>query len=139
MEGLRRSSRKTEKVYYGETLAPSYPENPPQNLFEQRIASLNHQSFPSSSFSRVDDALVYSLFSSKRRTSGYRAMIPERAFRDEKPPITKEQGIAIRRIYKDCVEEQGKGLEENIIAASQSMVTVLPEVFTRGNLPILRQ
>lgn len=139
MESLRRSSRKTEKVHYGDTLVPSYPDNPPQNLFEQRIAFLNHQTFPSPSFSIVDDALVYSLFSSKRRTNGYRAMIPERAFRDERPPFAKELGLVIRRIYRDCVGEQGKGSEENIRAASQSMEAVLPEVFTRDNLPILRQ
>jgi hypothetical protein len=139
MEGLRRTSRKTERVHYADTLSPSYPENPPQNLFEQRIASLNDQSFPSLPFSIVDDALVYSLFSSKRRTSGYRTMIPERAFRDEKPPITKEQGLAIRHIYKDCVGEQGKGLEENIRAACRSMEMLLPEVFTRDKIPILQQ
>lgn len=138
MDGLRRSSRKTEKVHYGDT-SPSYPENPPQNLFEQRIATLNHQSFPSPYFSVVDDVLVYSLFSSKRRTNGYRTMIPECAFKDTTPPITKEQGIAIRRIYKDCVGEQGTGQEENIRAACGTMQMVLPEIFTRDNLPILRQ
>jgi hypothetical protein len=139
MKGLRRSSRKTEKVHYGDTISPSYPEKPPQNLFEQRIATLNHQAFPSSSFSLVDDVLVYSLFSSKRRTNGYRTMIPERAFKDMNPPISKEQGMAILRIYKDCVGEQGKGLEENIRAACGSMEMVFPEIFTRDKLPILRQ
>ena len=66
-------------------------------------------------------------------------MIPERAFKDMQPPISKEQGIAILRIYKDCVGEQGKGLEENIRAACGSMEMVLPEIFTRDKLPILRQ
>lgn len=139
MEALRRSTRTTLKVYYGETLSPSYPENPPQNLFEQRIAFLNNQSFPSSSFSLIDDALVYSLFSSKRRTNGYRAMIPDRAFREEEPPITKEQGIMIRHIYKDYVGEQGSGLKENIEAACNSMVKALPNVFTMEKLPIIQQ
>lgn len=40
MEGLHRSSRNSVKVHYGDSLSPSYPENPPQNLFEQRISSL---------------------------------------------------------------------------------------------------
>lgn len=66
-------------------------------------------------------------------------MIPECAFKDMKSPITKDQGIAILRIYKDCVGEQGKGLEENIRAACESMEMVLPEIFTRDRLPILRQ
>lgn len=139
MNGLRRSGRKTTKVDYRDILSPSYPETPPRNAFEQRIALLNNQSFVSSSFSFVDDALVYALFSSKRRRNGYRAMIPDRAFLEEEPPITKEQGIEIRRIYKDCVGEQGTGLEESIQAACDSMVMALPHVFTRDKRPILLQ
>jgi hypothetical protein len=139
MQGLRRSSRKTKKVDYGDALIPSYPENQPKNEFERRIALLNKQSFISSSFSAVDDALVYSLFSSKRRTSGYRTMIPDRAFREEGAVITKEQGILIRHLYKDCVGEQGKGVEESLEAACDSIAKALPEIFTRDKLPILRQ
>jgi hypothetical protein len=139
MKGLRRSSRKTKKVNYADTLTPSYPENHPQNDFERRIALLNQQSFFSSSFSAVDDALVYSLFSSKRRTTGYRTMIPERAFKEEEALITKEQGILIRHLYKDCVGEQGKGLDETLETACESIATALPDVFNRDNQPILRQ
>lgn len=139
MEGLRRSTRKSKKVYYVDPLTPSYPEGQPQNEFEGRIDLLNQQSFPFSSFSVVDDALVYSLFASKRHTTGYRTMIPERAFREEDPAITKEQGIMIRHIYQDCVKEQGLGLEGRIQAACESMVKALPQVFTRDQLPILVQ
>ena len=139
MEGLRRSTRKTNKVDYVDPLMSSYPETQPPNEFERRIDLLNKQSFLSSSFSTVDDALVYSLFSSKRRTTGYRTMIPDRAFGEEDPPITKEQGIMIRHMYKDCVKEQGKGLEKGIQAACDSMAMALPHVFTRDRLPILRQ
>ena len=139
MEGLRRSTRKTKKVDYVDLLASSYPETQPQNEFERRIDLLNKQSFLSSSFSAVDDALVYSLFSSKRRTAGYRTMIPDRAFGEEGSPITKEQGIMIRHIYQDCVKEQGKGMEESIQAACDCMVMALPHVFTGDKLPILRQ
>lgn len=65
-------------------------------------------------------------------------MIPDRAFREELP-ITKEQGIAIRRIYKDCVGEQGRGLESSIQAACDSIVMAFPDFFNRDKLPILRQ
>jgi hypothetical protein len=139
MEGPRRSTRKTKKVDYADPLTPSYPEQQPRNTFERRIALLNEQSFPSSSFSAVDDALVYSLFSSKRRTSGYRAMIADCAYGEGEPPLTKEQGIMIRHIYKEFVEEQGKGLEGSIQAACSSMVAALPLVFARDKLPVLRQ
>lgn len=139
MESVRRSTRKTKRVDYVDTFISSYPETQPQNDFERRIHLLNNQSFLSSSLSTVDDALVYSLFSSKRRTTGYRTMIPERAFGEEAPPITKEQGIMIRHIYKDWVKEQGKGIEESIQACCQSMLVALPHVFTTDKLPILQQ
>jgi hypothetical protein len=139
MEPLRRSSRQTKKVNYGDTITPSYPENRPTNDFERRIALLNKQTFLSSSFSAVDDILVYSLFSSKRRTAGYRTMIPDRAFRDPRPLINKEQGLTIRHIYKDCVGEQGKGLEKSLEAASVSIVKALPDFLGKDELPILLQ
>ena len=140
MEGLRRSSRNTKKMDYDDKFTPSYPENQPRNEFEHRIALLNKQTFISSSFAAVDDALVYALFSSKRRTTGHRAMIPDRAFREEEPLITKEQGLTICHIYKNCLGEQGKGHDENFVeVACDSMSMALPDVFTRERLPILRQ
>lgn len=66
-------------------------------------------------------------------------MIPCRAFREEEPPITKEQGITIHRLYKDCVGDQGKGVEDTILKACDSMVKALPENFTIDKLPILWQ
>src|ERR1700679_727446 len=139
MENLRRSSRKTNRVDYGDTITPSYPESAPQNKFEERIAQLNNEAFQSTSFSIVDDALVYSLFSSKRRTRGYRTMITDRAFKEEGSLISKEQGLAIRHIYNDFVGEQGKGTEESIKAACDCMARALPDVFSRDRIPTLRQ
>lgn len=139
MEGLRRSTRKRAKVNYAEAMTPSYPEGQPKNEFERRIDVLNKQTFPLRAFSSVDDALVYSLFGSKRRTSGYRTLIPERAFREEGSAMTKEEGIMIRHIYQDWVEEGGLGLEGRIEGACDSMVEALPEVFSRDKLPILAQ
>ena len=141
MDGLRRSSRKrkTKKVDYGDTFTSSYPDNLPQTMFERHIAQLNNQSFFFSSFAAVDDAIVYSLFSSKRRTNRYRTMIPACAFREEELPITKEQGLTIRRIYTDCVGEQGKGQVESIRAACNSILIILFDVFTGDKLPILCQ
>jgi hypothetical protein len=139
MENRRRSSRKTNRVDYRGTLTPSYPESAPQNRFEERIAQLNNESFDMSSFSIVDDVLVYSIFSSKRHTHGYRTMIAERAFREEASLINKEQALTIRHIYKDCVGEQGKGTEESIKAACDYMAEALPNVFSRDREPILHQ
>ena len=139
MENLRRSGRQTSRVDYRSNLIPSYPESAPQNEFEARIAQLNNETFDSSSLSIVDDVLAYSLFSSKRRTHGYRTLTTDRALGEEGTPISKEQGLALRHIYKDCVGEQGKGIEESIKAACDCMARALPEVFSRDRVPILRQ
>src|ERR1700679_128050 len=139
MENLRRSSRKTNQIDYRDIITPSYPESAPQNKFEECIAQLNNETFQSSSFSIVDDALVYSLFSSKRRTSGYRTMIPDRAFKEEGSLISKEQGVAIRHIYKYCVGEQREGKEERKRAGCDCMTMTLPVFFSRDSFPTLRQ
>ena len=139
MDAPRRSQRNTKNVNYADTLTPSYPEQPPRNAFERCIAFLNNQSFISSSFSIVDDALVYSLFSSKRRINGYRAIITACAFGEEDPPITKEEGILICNIYKEHIREQGKGNEESIRKACNAMSIALPDIFTRDTFSILQQ
>src|ERR1700679_724004 len=85
MENLRRSGRQASRVDYRSNLIPSYPESAPQNEFEARIAQLNNETFDSSSLSIVDDVLAYSLFSSKRRTHGYRTLTTDRALGEEYP------------------------------------------------------
>ncbi|KAF8219692.1 hypothetical protein L208DRAFT_1115160, partial [Tricholoma matsutake] len=95
---LHHSTRKHNKVSYSDTKTPSYPESAPKTPFEHQISFLNNQSISLSSFSDVDNALMYSLLSSKRRTNEYRSMIPDGASSGEQHSITKEQGIMIRHI-----------------------------------------
>jgi len=140
MPSLRRSARCIKRVQYSEASTPSYPEGPPATEFERRVASLNSQSFHSDPFAAVDDVLIYSFFGSKSRPNGYRAMTPVRAFGQLQPTITKDQGLAIRHIYKQFVPEQGRGDEKALKNAAHAIFSQLPTLFTSDHdLPIIEQ
>lgn len=139
MPSLRRSARSIKKILYSEAFTPSYPEGLPASEFERRIASLNSQSFHSDPFAAVDDILIYSFFGSKSRPNGYRAMIPERAFGQLRPSITKDQGLTIRHLYKQFVPEQGQGDNEALRNAAHAIFSKFPTLFTPDHLPIIEQ
>jgi len=139
MPSLRRSARSTKKIQYSEAFTPSYPEGPPATEFERRVASLNSQSFHSDPFAAVDDVLIYSIFGSKSRPNGYRAMTPARAFGQLQQSITKDQGLTIRHLYKQFVPEQGKGDKEALQKASHAIFSRFPTLFTAVHLPIIEQ
>jgi hypothetical protein len=139
MTSLRRSARSIRKIQYSEAFTPSYPEGPPATEFERRVASLNSQSFNSAPFAAVDDVLIYSFFGSKSRPNGYRSMIPARAFGQPQPPITKDQGLIIRHLYKQFVPEQGQGDEEALRKAAHAIFSEFPALFMPNHLPIIEQ
>ena len=133
MDGLRRSARLTTIASYKDEFTPCYPDDKPANEFERRIASLDQQSFPWEQFSVVDDIIVYSLFSTKRRSEGYRAVKTERAFGEDDSLVTQEEGIQIRKIFGK-VEEL-----DQVPSAAQAMVTALPHIFSREDIPVILQ
>jgi hypothetical protein len=136
MENLRRSARSATKPRYDNEFSPAYPDDEPANEFENRVATLNQESFPWEMFSTVDDILVYALFSSKRRVSGYRAINADRAFGEEGAPITRKEGIKIRKILGDHSEERGV---EDTRHVAQSLVKAFPKVFSPDQLPVIQQ
>ena len=128
---LRHSSHVGGSKRYLDKDIPSYPDGAPVTEFENRIAILNQQAFPSALFAYMDDILVYALFASKRRQSSYRMWKPDTAFQEGQLPISKEDGLKIRHIY---------GAYAGAIAnAAQALVTELPNVFNEENMPILQQ
>jgi hypothetical protein len=139
MENLRRSARSTKKQNYYNEFSPSYPDNEPANEFESRVSTLNQESFPWKTFSNVDDILVYGLFASKRRVSGYRSIIPDRASGKEEPPITRKEGIQIRKICGDRLEEQDVRQVEDVRRTAEALVKGLPTVFSPDQLPVIQQ
>jgi hypothetical protein len=103
------------------------------------VASLDQQSFPWKQFSAVDDVLVYSLFSSKRRTNGYRAIKTERVFGEEDTPVTAEKGIVIRNITGEYLPERGVRNTQDFEKAARALVQALPEIFLQQQLSIIEQ
>lgn len=140
MSNLRRSTRATKsKVSYSEIFSPCYPDQNPANEFERRVESLDQQSFPWEELSAVDDLLVYSLFSSKRRTKGYRAIKTERAFGGEDTPVTVKEGVDIRRMIGEYLPERGVRDGEDIEKAARALVKEFPRIFVPQQLSIIEQ
>ena len=139
---LRRSTRATtSKIVFSEDNSPSYPDGPPANEFERRISLLNEESFSWEGLSGVDDVLVYSLFSSKRRRHGYRAVQTERVFGEEGAAVSAEDGVAIRQVIKENLGEEGEGVrkKEDIRKAAGELVGKFPKIFVREQLGMIEQ
>jgi hypothetical protein len=127
------------KVSYTDEFSPCYPDKGPENDFERRVASLDQQSFPWKELSVVDDVLVYSLFSSKRRTKGSGAIKTERVFGEEETPVTAEDGIIIRNIVEDYLPEKKDKKVEDFGIAAQELVKALPAIFLQKRVAIIEQ
>jgi hypothetical protein len=139
MQNLRRSGRPTKRPKYDNEFAPAYPDDEPANKFESCVSTLNQQSFPWKIFSAVDDILVYALFSSKRRVGGYRTVIADCAFSDEEAPITRKEGIEIRKIIGHYSKEEGVQPVEEIRHVAERLVEAVPNVFAVDQLPVIQQ
>jgi hypothetical protein len=136
MSATRRSTRPTVKVNYDLGTVPAYPDRDPVTDLERTIAHLNSQAFYSSSFTQVDDVLVYALFASKRRQRSYRSCVPDSAFPDAPTPISDDEGIKIRHIYGLHTAKRGL---DGIPDASRDLILQLPTIFHKHSLPILQQ
>ena len=121
MAHLRRSTHaSTSRVFYTDEYAPCYPDQAPVNDFERQVASLNQQSFRWKQLSAVDDVLVYSLFSTKQRSKGYRAVKTERAFGEEDSAVTAKEGIDIRKKIEEYLPgEKKEGLCNSLSRVDQ--------------------
>ena len=137
MSAPRRSARATRQINYNLGTVRAYPDGEPTTDFERRIAALNHQAFHSSTFTKVDDILVYALFASKRRQRSYRACVPSTTFYDAAAQISKEDGIKIRHIYGTHTSG-ARGLH-SINDACRALILELPNIFNPDSLPTLRQ
>lgn len=133
----RRSARTTRQINYNPEIIRTYPDGEPTTYFERKIAALNHQSFHSSTFTKVDDVLVYALFASKRRQRSYRACVPDTAFYDATTLISEEDGIKIRHIYGTHTSD-ARGLD-GINEACQILIQEFPNIFDQNSLPVLQQ
>lgn len=140
MSNLRRSTRaSTSKVSYGDEFSPSYPDGEPANEFERRVALLDQESFPWEELSEVDDVIVYSLFSSKRRTKGYRAVKTLRAFLEEETAVTAEEGVGIRRLIGKYLPSEGERDVGAFRKVAVALVKEFDQIFKAGQVRIVEQ
>ncbi|KAF8883681.1 hypothetical protein BD779DRAFT_817099 [Infundibulicybe gibba] len=120
----------------------SYPDGPANGPYEHAIKKLNSQSFGAEMYARVDDILVYSVFASKTRPRGYRALKPRKAFSDiedqESLPCTPSQSIGICKIYNE-VSHMDKTANTTWASARSKILAAYPELFDDKDAPILDQ
>lgn len=141
MAYLRRSTHANlSKITFNDNdLSPSYPDSPPSTDFEKKVASLDQQSFPWKELSVVDDILVYSLFSSKRRMKRYTAIKTEQAFGEKDMAVTVEVGLLIRKIIQEYLPVQGVRNTGDAGNAAQALIESLPDTFSQEQLGIIKQ
>ena len=139
------------------SLAPSYPDGPPANDFELMVAHLNNQSFPSSSYSQVDDIMVYSLFASKKNPLYLRRLQPAPALSMPhsttssgassagilplSPSFTNFHATIIHRLCKENISEENRTCHD-ALAKTSALIAHSPgleEIFTHDDIPVLTQ
>jgi hypothetical protein len=134
---LRRSTRNVGKtVDYSMDSMSLFPEGPPANDLEVLIHSLNLQAFPSSAYARVDDILVYALFSTKRSPNYYRALLPATA--GDGIDITRDEAISISNIVRAEVSHDEPTKEQCQVAASK-ISKIHRNILLEQDVPIFEQ
>jgi hypothetical protein len=113
-----------------------YPDGPPTHDVEVLIHKLNLQAFPSSSYARVDDILVYALFATKKRPHYYRALLPATA--SDHRDITDEEALSISNIVRKEVSHDNPSREECELAAFEISCRH-HQLLLEEDLPIVEQ
>jgi hypothetical protein len=133
----RRSSRLAEKprVEYKDYL--QYPDGPPHTTFENAIALLNKEAFLASPYAEIDDIIVWSLFSSKRRPAGPGALKLSAVSSQNKPAITHEQALEIQSHCRMIPSTDPT--REDCAGTARTLSENFPRLFPAGQVPIIAQ
>ena len=141
MESRRslRSKRRLTKL--GDDV-PMYPDERPCNDVERLISRLDLQSFAAASYARVDDAIVYALFASKRHPNGYRSLTPATALGSMgygAQIVADSQAMEICHIWNKRISRERDFDIRAIDTTIKEITDTVAELFTPGDLPILKQ
>jgi hypothetical protein len=112
-----------------------YPDSGPRTDRELVIHQLNLQAFPMAPYSKVDDALVFSLFATKRRPRSYRRFDPTAITGVRN--ITAAEGIAIAKVCFEGISQVNPTLE-SCHNVSVELQALYPHVF-EGETTIMDQ
>lgn len=155
--GLRRSGRLVRGNVDPEHLSSiatlsSYPDGRPSNEFEKLIAQLNRQSFPSQQYAKIDDIILYSLFSSKKNFTYTRRLVPSPALTASQsssatsaplipssPNFIDEHARRIYLLQKKTIPADQLASEAILQEASHLIVSALPEIFNDIDRPVVQQ
>ncbi|KAG5649370.1 hypothetical protein H0H81_004258, partial [Sphagnurus paluster] len=130
----------------------SYPDGPPESDFERFVARLNLESFPSDTYARIDDILVYSLFTAKKNLQYSRRLLLQPALDDagssngiystpvllqSSPQFTNDHASTLYRIQRDTITEEKRTSQEAISGAVTQILSSMPDVFKATDRPAL--
>jgi hypothetical protein len=133
---MRRSARNVGKVVNYKEHGSYFPEEPPSNDFECLLHHLNQQAFPSLSYARVDDLIVFALFATKRCSGHYRALVPATSGRGVE--ITMGDAISIANIVRLGISRDAPTRDECQMTAME-LQRVHHNIFIESDLIILEQ
>jgi hypothetical protein len=148
METRQRASRNAgkRKLEGIDEHVPSYPDGQPCNDIENLVAQLDLETFPITSYARVDDILVYSLFASKRHPDGFRALKPATAFgpimdkgQAHCPSFTDDHAMEICHIFNYHIRTKEGFRMGAIEDATNDIFHHAPQIFQNGDERVLRQ
>ncbi|KAG5651009.1 hypothetical protein H0H81_010245 [Sphagnurus paluster] len=149
---MRRSTRLVGRE--GQTIpdTPSYPDGPPASDYERFIAKLNLESFPSDIYARVDDVVVYSMFTAKKNLTYSRRLLLQPALNDagssnrisstpgllrSTPQFTNGHASTLYRIQKDIITQEKRTSQEAIGEAVSQIMSSMPDIFKPTDQPTL--
>ena len=120
--------KREEKPTYCDP-SPSYPDGPPVTALERCLARLDQESFEASIFAKVDNILAFSLFGSKRRPNGYRALSLTQAFLEKEPPISIVTALKICSLYNQLANQSSDDTWEIATRAATRILEEFPDLF----------
>jgi hypothetical protein len=113
----------------------NYPDGPPSNDFEGTVHALNNQAFSSSSLSRVDDCLVYTLFSTKRKQNTFKSFKLEAVSEDR---TTSSAGIYMANVIQRDISHSNP-TRTQCRDVAERLCAYRPSIFHPSDLDLMEQ
>jgi hypothetical protein len=134
----RRSSRQSAKkrIIVKDTETSCYPDNAPATNFEQMVATLDSEAYPSARYAAVDDVVVYAFFK-KKKDSNYHNQLQLKRLGSGAFP-TQEEGLAISKMCNSQISHNNPGLDE-CQQVAEEIYRLYPNLFEADDVGILRQ
>ncbi|TFK69907.1 hypothetical protein BDN72DRAFT_579068 [Pluteus cervinus] len=114
----------------------SYPEGPPETAFERVVHALDKENFKAEPYAYMDALIAFSLFSTKRRPNGDRALALENTSDSDHVGITKEEGVVIAHMCATSIPKD-KPTRQSCHETASGIQEKLPHVFGETDIEIM--